>query len=269
MSFLSKIWKGVKKVVKGIGKAVKKFAGKLFGSTLGKILLGAIAIYTAGAIMGVFTNPFTAGGAIGWSPAMSIKMTEGGMSVLEAVTATVKETASGFFGKITGQVGEKAAEKTVTSIATDLPSIQTGADISAAGGNFGDSIFGAADPLTTGKELASASLTDIAAPEIGKTLATTGLEETAKKSIWRSTLQGINDNKLAFYVGANFFSSALDDSEEDAIKAAERARRGRWPGGDLDAGWQGEQAGQKWKSSQRKTLSQIREESAGRQHYGG
>jgi len=80
-----------------------------------------------------------------------------------------------------------------------------------------------------------------------------------KKSIWSRTLEGINNNKMAFYVGANFLSSALDDS----VERAEDAFRDRWKGGDIGGAWEGAKYGQQHRRSQavnirRPTLSSLR-----------
>lgn len=76
MGFFSKIWKGVKKVVKGIGKVFKKILkpiGKILGSSWGKALMIGLSIFTFGAALlagagtfasttGSFLTKFVAGG---------------------------------------------------------------------------------------------------------------------------------------------------------------------------------------------------------------
>src|SRR5688572_24276062 len=67
MGLFSKIKKGIKGIFKGVKKAFKsviKGVGKILSSKFGKILLGAIAVFTAGTALiagaGAFTS--TAGG---------------------------------------------------------------------------------------------------------------------------------------------------------------------------------------------------------------
>lgn len=274
MGFLSKVWKKVKKVVKGIGKAVKKFAGKIFGSTFGKILLGAIAIYTGGMVLGIFNGPAAIMGA---APGATLKqrfLTEafqkslgtaaaagktGVSKVLTAVMDTAGATVKGYFG-----LGEKGVEQGITG---DVVADQATGQATAFDpqDNFTKTVLGSGGETPAASPFDPMEGLTKSAQEVGRTplkeLVKRGVKKNAKESVWRRTLQGINDNEMAFYVGSNFLARAMDDSEEQA----EKAYRDRWPGGDIGGEWEGAKYGRQHRRSQaantrRPTLSSLRQE---------
>ena len=51
---MSKIVKGIKKVVKKVFKGVKKVFKKIVKSWIGKVILAAIVIYTGGVLLGAW-----------------------------------------------------------------------------------------------------------------------------------------------------------------------------------------------------------------------
>ena len=89
---MSKIVKGIKKAVKKVFKGVKKVFKKIVKSTIGKVLLAAVVIYTGGVLMGAWGSTGPMSGLFGsWSGTATAATT--GAEVAGATASTAAETA--------------------------------------------------------------------------------------------------------------------------------------------------------------------------------
>lgn len=131
MGFLSKVWKGVKGIVSGIGRVFKKILkpiGKILGSSWGKALMIGLSIFTFGTALlagfstfgstaGSFLTKFVAGGKDFVGALLGKSATQGNLGGAgEAAAAT---TAQGSIEAVVPAVGEitKAGAKTVEAAA--------------------------------------------------------------------------------------------------------------------------------------------------------
>jgi hypothetical protein len=172
---------------------------------------------------------------------------------------TAGATVKGYFG-----LGEKGVEQGITG---DVVADQATGQATAFDpqDNFTKTVLGSGGETPAASPLNPMEALTQSAQDVGRTplreLVKRGVKKNAKESVWRRTLQGINDNEMAFYVGSNFLARAMDDSEEQA----EKAYRDRWPGGDIGGEWEGAKYGRQHRRSQaantrRPTLSSLRQE---------
>ncbi len=263
MGFLSKIWKKATSLTRGLIKGIKKVAGKIFGSKLGKILMFAIAIYTGGMALGVFQNPFVLNAAgtmqgLGLSKTMTGAI-KSGMSFTKALGHTIKATGKSLVSAVTGQTAPAEITLNASSnIATDLG---IDASVGAVDAGIAGSPFSVADAAakslgqtglsaqgsTLGSQmgLAKSAVSSSVLPSATSSitsLATSG----ATKGLFGKTLAFMNNNKLLTLMGANAIAGAFGDDEIDILRERERLQKERWA--DFDPGiaaWEGKKAGEK------------------------
>ncbi len=152
----SKIHRGVKKVVKGIGKAFKKFAS----STIGKVIIAAVLIWFGGAYLGWWGGPAAGGGAAG--------------------------TASGVAGGAAGGAGAAASTSAAvgsTAAATAAPAIAPTATYSIGGVAQTASLTGAQAAGAAGAGAAAAEAAG-AAPSAAEVAAASVAPEIAPSAVY-------------------------------------------------------------------------------------
>lgn len=165
---MSKVFKGFRKGIKSIWKGIKKIFKKITSSTIGKIALGAVAIYTGGVLLGAWgsTGPLASlHGA--WA---------GGATAGSEIVATGETTSLAGTTGLAAPAAETAGAAGTTAAATEsalVPAAEA-ANVVGAGG--------AASPVagtaagTTGAEavLAPSGLTPEAAKLSGEIAAQAG-----------------------------------------------------------------------------------------------
>lgn len=196
---MSKFFKGVAKVVKNIGKGIKKVFKKVVKSKLFKVALVAVAVYFGGAALGLW----------------------GGAGATGAATAAVGATAPA--ATTAAGVSSLAAPVSSATLAAT-----TAAPVAAAGSGIASTTAAAltAAPVasTVGAGLASAT-------EIAGALTTAAPAASAGSSFLSSLATGakavggfVKANPLAASMGLNALSSAMAPDELDMIEANEESR---------------------------------------------
>lgn len=195
---MSKFFKGVAKVVKNIGKGIKKVFKKVVKSKLFKIALVAVAVYFGGAALGLW----------------------GGAGATGAATAAVGATAPA--------ATTAAATSLAAPVSTATLAATTAAPVAAAGSGIASTTAAAltAAPVasTVGAGVASAT-------EIAGALTTAAPAAGAGSSFLSSLATGakavggfVKANPLAASMGLNAISSAMAPDELDMIEANEESR---------------------------------------------
>lgn len=198
---MSKFFKGIAKVVKNIGKGIKKVFKKVVKSKLFKVALVAVAVYFGGAALGLW----------------------GGAGATGAATAAVGGTVAPAATTAAATTSLAAPVSTATLAAT------TAAPITTAGLATGAEVAGA---LTAAAPAASTIGAGVAsATEIAGALTTAAPAAGAGSSFLSSLATGakavggfVKANPLAASMGLNAISSAMAPDELDLIEAREDSR---------------------------------------------
>ena len=215
MKMVKGIFKGAKKIVKGAKKVFKKIAS----STIGKIVIAAVIIYTGGVLFGAWGSTGPLSGIYGAWGGTAAAGAGAGAGEVAAVGAG--EVAAG--GVAAGET--VAAGGAVTSAAPALaPEIITTAGISGAG---------AAPVVEAGAGLAGAGA-GTQAP--GFLASAADLGGAALKSAGAFA----QANPALTYMGLQGLSTALSPSQADLAREQEKIRRERFASledvGEIDIG---------------------------------
>lgn len=200
---MSGLVKGVVKAVKGIFRGVKKIFKKITSSTIGKVLLAAVAIYLGGAAFGMWESPFA-----------SIN----GAFVSEAATATVGASTGLEAGAVAGELGlgEAAATGASMGLSPTAAAAEMGlAEVAATGAPMGL-------PATTASStmLPSALTTGGGGATGGNLLSRLG-RGAGKLGKWAGK------NPLPAAIGLSAIASGLSPDEEDIMELYEKQRQKR------------------------------------------
>ena len=200
---MSKIIKGLKKIEKKIFKFTKKVFKKVASSTIGKVILAAVAIYTGGVLLGAWGSGGPLSGLFGaWG---------GGAAATTAATASTGTTVAAAEGLTAAGMAEAAAAPLVTE------------GTLAAATNAGlTSTFGAVAGTAAPTVAASSGVLS----SIGAGIKAAGTWAEANPLLASTALKGV--------------ASALSPDEEDMLRLQEDARRRRFSSldnvGDIDLG---------------------------------
>jgi hypothetical protein len=168
---MSKLFKGIKKAVKKVFKGIKKIFKKITSSTLGKVLLGAAAIWLGGAAFGLWKTPFASvNGAFTKSaaeqllssnvvPAGSAASTAATESAINAAAAGLSETAS-----VAQAAGLQAGVEGATAAATGAADVASGAAM--AEGTASELLSAVPQGSAAGTAAGEAAITEAAAGNV-------------------------------------------------------------------------------------------------------
>ncbi len=175
---------GAKKIIKGVKKVFKKVAS----STIGKVILAALVIYTGGVVMGAWGSTGPMSGIYGaWG---------GGVAT----------SAGGVTSAAAGAGGVPSGASALSSVASAMP---------AATQAGGAGLIAAETAATVGTGIGA-----VQQPAQGF-LASAG-ETLTGAADW------MEKHKLATAIGFKGLSSALSPDEEDLIRMQEESRKRRW-----------------------------------------
>lgn len=210
---MSKIVKGIKRIVKKVFKGVKKVFKKITSSKLGKILLIGAAIYTGGVLFGAWGSTGPMSGIYGaWSGGAAAAGAETAGAITSAAPALAPEIATTAAAAQTAAPAAIAAAPTVTG---------AGGVLSAT--PFGVPAMGTVAPSALPTLAATAPAA--AAPGFLSSIGTYAAQNPLLTSM---ALQGV--------------AGALSPDEMDMAREQERIRRERWANlqdvGDIGLGIQ-------------------------------
>ncbi len=201
---MSKVFKGIGKVVKNIGRGIKKVFKKVIKSKLFKIALVAVAVYFGGAALGLWGS----GGAAAGAGAAAVP---GASTASAGLATTAASTAAPTVAATTGVGAGLATGAEVSAALTAAPSV-IAPTVTAGGAG-----------LATAGEVAGA-LTATEAAAAPSFLAQLGTGAKAVGSFMQA-------NPLLTAVGMQGISSALSPDEEDLLRAQEDMRKREFESG--------------------------------------
>lgn len=247
---MSKVVKGVKKVfkkaakvVRSIGREVKRF----FKSDLGKVLLAGAAIFAGGVAMGFWGGPTWLGGAGATAGANATVASVGQTAAITAADTAALSGASGVLGTgVTGAGAAGAADLAALSQASSVigasaaPAATTVAGGVGAGGAASSGLInsalssvpgsapagaapaGAVNPITAGASTAAdaAALGETVAGGVGAGAGTNTAAGIIGKI--RSLGKFAQNNQLLTATAVNSLASAFTPSEAELIEEAEK-----------------------------------------------
>ena len=195
---MSKFFKGIAKVVKNIGKGLKKVFKKIIKSKVFKIVLIAVAVYFGGVALGLWGGGAAgAGGVVG-----SIAPT--------ATTAVAPLATTASAPLATTATGLSTAAQTSAAL-TAAPAATTAGSLAATTGEISAAILGGGET--------------VAAPSFLSTIGS-GISSGAK------AVGGfLQANPLLASTGLTALSSALSPDEMEIIQAQEDARKREFEAG--------------------------------------
>ena len=235
---MSKLFKGIGKAVKGIFKGIGKIFKKITSSTLGKIILAAVVIWTAGAAFGLDGFATNTGIDNIFAGVTEVAATD----IPVGVAVAPEIAATGLPGSTVTPAVTPAVTEAVTPALVDAP-LGVAAELTPA----------AAAPVELAAELtpAAAAPVELAAAE---TTAMTPLEASglSADSGWLQAelaasqastsggfLGGIGSkigalgrtmqaNPIPSLIGLGFLQGALSPDQEDLLERQEELRRERY-----------------------------------------
>lgn len=230
MSFLSKLWKGIKKGVKKVAKGIKKVAKKVWKgvkkfakSKIGKIIIAAAAIYITGGMAGAWASPTWLGGSgfaaagtttstLGSGLTMTTATGGGGLMPSAAAVTSAEGLAAGGFGA--AEAASAAIEGTLaTSGAAQMPSLAavTSDAGQVAGGlpqavEASQAVEGSSGLMSQladygGEAMQYASDNPLLVQAAGKGLSAAMADDPYE--LWRKKQEYLNENSVSNIAGIN------------------------------------------------------------------
>jgi len=248
---MSKLIKGIGKAVKGIVKGVKKVFKKITSSTLGKVLLGAAAIYLTGGAFGMWNTPFSSiNGAFVKGATDTVAQT-----TLAAGTETAAATGAAegaVFADTLGSAASGTLELGASEAATNAAlSNAAQSAVSSTGVAAAPTATNLAVNTATNKALGTAATKAVTAGAQPGLLAKLG---SGAVDFAKGVGTFAKNNPTAAAIGASTIAGALGNDEVDLLEKEEELRaqrlRDAYEGvGDVDLGFNPSSSGLMYKSS--------------------